>query len=90
MLRDIEYDIRRLIAKYEEAAEENNRLRDELKRNRDIIEDYRKQIENLEREVDNLRLKNAFVAASEGRMEAKAKIDRMIKEIDKCISLIEG
>ena len=90
MLEDIKASVERLMAVYEAARLENKSLKEEIRQMQALNEDYRKQIENLEREVDNLRLKNAFVAASEGRMEAKAKIDRMIKEIDKCISLIEG
>ena len=44
----------------------------------------------LERQIDNMKLKEAFLASGDGNVEAKRKIDSVIKEIDRCISLIEG
>lgn len=39
--------------------------------------------------VDNLHLSEAFGVAGDGSA-AKEKIERLIKEIDKCISLLEN
>ena len=50
---------------------------------------YRKRIEDLEQQVDNLHLSEAFGVAGDGSA-AKEKIERLIKEIDKCISLLEN
>ena len=44
----------------------------------------------MERQIDNMKLKDAFLASGDGNAEAKRKIDSVIKEIDRCISLIEG
>ena len=51
---------------------------------------YRKQITELERTIDNLKLADAFKAGNADNTEARKKIDRLIKEIDKCITLMEG
>ena len=50
---------------------------------------YRKQITELERTIDNLKLADAFKSGSDNT-EARKKIDKLIKEIDKCITLMEG
>ena len=52
-------------------------------------ESCRKQIGDLEQQVNNLQLSEAFGAAGD-RTAAKEKIDKLIKEIDKCISLLEN
>ncbi|MBO8445324.1 MAG: hypothetical protein IAC23_06495 [Bacteroidetes bacterium] len=88
MFEDIRTDIRRLIAAYEAAKAESEELKTELQLCRDRIEDYRKQISELERQIDSLKLADALMVTSKDRREARERIDRMIRAIDKCISLI--
>ncbi len=90
MLEDIKEDIQRLIAAYEGAKMESMALKSELEQVRMQNDDYRKQIIELERKIDNLELTDAFLGTAEYRSEAKGKIARMIKEIDKCMALISN
>ncbi len=90
MLENIKNNIERLIAAYESVKYENGTLKDELEQSRTQIEDCRKQIIELERQIDNLKLTSAFLGDSGSNTEAKSKVEKMIKEIDKCISLMEG
>ena len=90
MLENIKNNIERLIAAYESVKYENGTLKDELEQSRTQIEDCRKQIIELERQIDNLKLTSAFLGDSGSNTEAKSKGEKMIKEIDKCISLMEG
>ncbi len=90
MLENIKNNIDRLIAAYESVKYENGTLKDELEQSRTQIEDCRKQIIELERQIDNLKLTSAFLGDSGSNTEAKSKVEKMIKEIDKCISLMEG
>ena len=79
------------MAAYESEKEQNRVLREELKTADDKIKGYRKQIEELEKRIDNLKLTEAFLGSDTDRkVEAKRKIDRMIREIDRCIRLMEG
>ena len=89
MLDAIKQDINRLIAAYESEKLERMRLQIELEQSRNDNETCRKQIIELERQIDNLKLTEAF-KASGSNPEARKKIDSLIKEIDKCISLMEG
>ena len=88
MLEDIRKNIERLIALYEGERQQKERLALEL-RQRDEIDSYKKQIADLERQVDNLKLTEAFTAPAGSGDAAKEKIDRLITEIDRCISLLE-
>lgn len=88
MLEAVKKQITQLIAAYESQKDECERCRAELQRCQSENEAYRKQIIELERQIDNQRLAGAFL--SDDNAESKKRIDRLIKEIDKCISLMEG
>ena len=88
MLEQVKQNIKRLIAAYEAEKMERTRLQSALDQAMTQNETYRKQITELERQIDNLKLAGAFKAA--GSPEAKKKINSLMKEIDRCITLLEG
>ena len=78
MLETVKQGIQQLIAAYEKEKMERQRLQTALEQSQAKEETYRKQIIELERQIDNLKLTEAF------------KVDSLLKEIDRCISLMEG
>ena len=90
MLDAVKQKIKQLIAAYEAEKMERTRLQAELDQAKSANDAYRKQITELERQIDNLKLAEAFKAGGAGSPEAKKKINGLLKEIDKCISLLEG
>jgi phage shock protein A len=89
MLEDIQKNFESLIALYESEREANIGLRSRLAASEASNETCRKQITELERQVENLKLAEAFLTPTGSSDSAKERIDRLIKEIDKCISLLE-
>lgn len=89
MLDELRNDIASLISIYEKTRRECDDISEKLRQREEEISEYGKQIIELERQIDNLKLRIAFLSAS-GDGEAKEKIDRLIREIDKCIALLEG
>lgn len=90
MKERLKESIQQLISAYETEREERKRLQVELEKSEIQNRTYKKQITELERELDNLKLADAFKAGGNDTTEAKKKIDRLIKEIDRCITLMEG
>ena len=90
MLETLKQGIQQLIAAYETEKVERQRLQAALEQSQAKEETYRKQIIELERQIDNLKLAEAFKASGAGSPEAKKKINSLMKEIDRCISLLEG
>ena len=90
MLDTVKQKIKQLIAAYEAEKAERIRLQSALDQVQSQNETYRKQITELERQIDNLKLAEAFKADGSGSPEAKKKINSLLKEIDRCISLLEG
>ena len=87
MLEDVRQHIEQLIARYEAEKAENSRLREELHTCEETVDSLKKQILELESEIETRKLTEAFSAAAPA--DAKAKVDTLIKEIDKCISYLE-
>ena len=90
MIDKVKEKIQKLIAAYESERAERIRLEKELETSESQNREYIKQITELERTIDNLKLADAFKAGNADNTEARKKIDRLIKEIDKCITLMEG
>ena len=82
--------IQLLISAYETERQERKRLEEALKVSETQNETYVKQITELERQIDNLKLAEAFKGGATTSPEAKKKINGLLKEIDRCISLMEG
>ena len=90
MLETIKQKIAQLIAAYEAEQAERERVQALLEQADIQNKQYREQITELNRTIDNLKLAEAFKAGPASSPEAKKKIDSLIRDIDKCISLIEG
>ena len=88
MLDSVKQKITQLIAAYESEAAQCKRLRSELEKSESQNNAYRQQIIELERQIDNQKLAGAFLNGDTS--ESKKKFDRLIREIDKCIALMEG
>ena len=90
MLETIKSNTQKLIALYEAEKSERVGLQKALEESRMQADAYRKQIEELKQEADNLKLSGAFTGSSLNGAQAKKRIDGLIAEIDKCITLLEG
>ena len=90
MLEGIKTQIDRLISLLEKEKAENALLRQRVDALGTENDTYRKQLTDLEEQIDNLKLQQAFTAPADGNAQAKAKLGRMIREIDKCITLLES
>ena len=90
MIDKLRQRIQELISVYETEKQERKRLESELDKATIQNKAYKEQITELERTIDNLKLADAFKAGNADNTEARKKIDKLIKEIDKCITLMEG
>lgn len=88
-INELRSNIARLIALYEAEKQRADSLASKLSVSEGEILKYREQITDLNLQIDNQRLMSAFLAG--GDMEqAKERISRLIREIDKCIKLLES
>lgn len=88
MLEDIRTNINRLIALYEGEKQKADLLGESLRQSQAQIEMYKTQITELNSQIDNLKLSMAFSGAGDADA-AKARINKLLHEIDRCIKLLE-
>ena len=80
--------IEQIISKYELALSYNSSLKGQLDKITEELETKNNRIKELEQKVELMQLGDAFKASSEDVKEAKKKIARIVREIDKCISML--
>ena len=88
MLEDIKNDFRALISLYEREKQRSDSLQERVLQAEGRERDYKAQITVLTSEIDNLKLLGAFNGSAD-TAEARARLDKLIREIDKCIKLLE-
>jgi len=96
MLDELKANVSRLIALYERERERADSLSGllsekeaEAGRYREEVKKCKEQIADLTLQIDNLRLA-AAIGSQPDRKKAHESIDRLIKEIDDCIKLLEN
>lgn len=80
--------INMLVEKYEEAVYARNNYYTELTKIKNELINTKDKIAEQEKKLEQYELKEAFASGSADDAQAKKRIARIIKEIDKCISLL--
>lgn len=89
MLDNIQNNIAKLISMYEAQRQRADTLAAKLADTEEMINGYKEQITELNQQIDNLRLMSAFQVCADPK-EAKARVEALIREIDRCIKLLES
>lgn len=87
MLEDLKQNIEGLVALYENERHRADALDVKLKEAESLVKEYKTQIINLNEQIDNLKLTYAFKGPD--TRVSRERLDKLIREIDKCISLLE-
>lgn len=86
---DIEFKIRQLIIELQRIKEENGRLSTDLVKERQLVDTLKSRITKLEDENKVLRIAQTLTTGID-TTDTKNQIDQLVREIDKCISLLNG
>ena len=82
--------VERLISLYEQVKIERDMLAREKALLEETLETRDKRITELEDKNKKLQLAEAFKVASTDKQDAKQKVNKIIKEIDRCIGLLNS
>ena len=88
MLEDLKSRIEKLISLYETEKQRADNLAAELEARTADIAAYKEKIADLDSQIDNLKLQYAFSGAGDPAL-AKERITKLVREIDRCIKLLE-
>jgi uncharacterized protein YjgD (DUF1641 family) len=87
LVSGIEYKMGKLIEQHHIQRVENKKCNTELLELKKVIKDQKQTIRELEDKIKILRIAKTL-ETKEGNVEAKLKINELVREIDKCIGLL--
>lgn len=87
-LRLFETRVRQLILKYKELEKENQELYEIVDEKEQALKTANAEIDKLKSEYENLKLAKMIDISSQELGDAKSKVAKLIRDIDKCIALL--
>ncbi len=88
LLLNLEVRVRQVMLLCDRLKQENNRLKDEHALKDENIESLEKDLKVLKQKYNNLKMARTITAASVDVDDAKLKLSKMVREVDKCIGLL--
>ena len=88
LLLNLEVRVRQVLLLCDKLKQENTKLKDEVVLKDDKIGELEEKIEVMNEKYDNLKMARTITAASVDVDEAKLKLSKMVREVDKCIGLL--
>jgi phage shock protein A len=88
LLVNVEFKVKQIIAKHEALKEEKRQLLEKAKNLEESLDQLRKENQVLEQKYENLKLAKMLIASEDETKDAKGRIQKIVREIDKCIALL--
>lgn len=82
ILKRFETRTRQLILQYQELKQENELLRQQ-------VNALNRELENTKRDYSNLKVARMIDISDQDMKDAKGRLSKLIREIDKCIALLK-
>lgn len=88
VLNSIKEKVHTLMSNNSSLKEENNQLENKVSELQNTLSQQKTEIENFNKKVNMLKMAKSLGGDSENNTEMKLKINELVREIDKCISLL--
>ncbi|MCE5331713.1 MAG: hypothetical protein LLF95_06190 [Bacteroidales bacterium] len=88
LINAFESKLRKLISEYKSLQDQNAELKAELDRKHTDLMHAHQEILELRKNYDHLRIARNLGVTDEDRNESKQRINKMVREIDKCLALL--
>lgn len=89
LISGIEYKVRKLLEIKEKDKKRINILTDQKLKLEEQIKEQKLNINNLKEQIKKIKIAKSL-ENSDGTVEAKLKINELVREIDKCIGLLNN
>lgn len=87
-LHTLETRVRQLILRYKKLEDENRQLTAAVEESRKAVEDVQAENDRLRRNYDNLKLAKMMDISDDDLKNAKSRLAKLVRDIDKCIALL--
>ena len=89
-LDQLENLIQELVRRYEVAVRDRSDLQAELSKTKTELTNAKNKITEQEKKLEHFELRQAFFSGEGSDKRARKQLGKIVKEIDKCISLLEN
>jgi len=89
LINAFEQKLRKLISEYQSLKEQNSLLKAELDRKQTDLMQAHQDVLELRKNYDHLRMAKNLSGSDLEREESKLRITKMVREIDKCLALLD-
>jgi hypothetical protein len=89
LITAFEIKLRKLISEYKSLQDQNSRLKAELDRKQTDLMLAHQDVLELRKNYDHLKIAKSIGASETGKIESKQIITKMVREIDKCLALLD-
>jgi len=88
LLGNLNENIRLLFDEYENVENKNGLLKEEINRLKSKIQVLEREKSELSKKIEQMKLATLILSGVDENREAKQKINKLVREIDKCIALL--
>ena len=88
LLLEFKLKVKQMIAKHENLKQEKDQLRGKIESLEETINHLCQENSLLEQKYENVKLAKMLVASDDDNKDAKNRIQKLVREIDKCIALL--
>lgn len=88
LIAKLNENIQKLMLLYSSEKEKNSKLSDEVNNLNNELNIYKAKYQETERKYDNLKMARSLDGDNLDEREARIKLNRIIREIDNCIALL--
>lgn len=89
LLVDLEVRIKQVLFLCDSLKDENTRLKTEVHSRQRQLDDVANELRQMKTKYDSLKMARTVTAASVDVDTARAKLSKMVREVDKCINLLK-
>jgi transcription antitermination factor NusA-like protein len=88
LLINFELKVKQIISRHEALKEEKRRLVEKISDLEESINQLHRENQLLAQKYENLKLAKMLAASEDENKDAKSRIQKIVREIDKCIALL--
>ena len=89
LIHAFEKRLRKLISEYKLLQHQNDLMKAELIRKQDDLMHAHQEVLELRKNYDHLQIARNLVGTEEEKADAKQRIGKLVREIDKCLALLD-
>ncbi|MDD4993501.1 MAG: hypothetical protein PHR83_14845 [Paludibacter sp.] len=89
LIHAFEQKLRKLISEYKSLQEQNALMKAELERKQTDLMQAHQEILELRKNYDHLQIAKNLGGSEAEKAESKQRITKMVREIDKCLALLD-